>query len=173
MRFGGKQKIVSWKSPLDPSPGLFSVQWDPSGAIQFVLKWNNSVQYWESGIWDGKTFSAVPEMINGVFYTLSIQNTSSGFYVSYKSLIGIPRFLQLKSGEIQEYALFSVNRWTVQRYRPRDQCAIYGFCGAYGSCNSNNLLFCSCVEGFIPKDNRAWDSQEWWSSGCVRKSPLN
>ncbi|GLJ27703.1 hypothetical protein SUGI_0543760 [Cryptomeria japonica] len=139
MRFGGKQKIVSWKSPLDPSPGLFSVQWDPSGAIQFVLKWNNSVQYWETGIWDGKTFSAVPEMINGVFYTLSIQNTSSGFY----------------------------------GYRPRDQCAVYGFCGAYGSCNSNNLLFCRCVEGFIPKDNRAWDSQEWWSSGCVRKSPLN
>ncbi|GLJ27701.1 hypothetical protein SUGI_0543740 [Cryptomeria japonica] len=44
---------------------------------------------------------------------------------------------------------------------------------AYGTCNSNNLLFCCCVEGFTPKDNRAWDSQEWWSSGCVRKSPLN
>ncbi|GLJ27724.1 hypothetical protein SUGI_0544100 [Cryptomeria japonica] len=29
------------------------------------------------------------------------------------------------------------------------------------------------MEGFTMADNCAWDSEEWWSSGCVRQSPLN
>ncbi|GLJ20037.1 hypothetical protein SUGI_0363340 [Cryptomeria japonica] len=33
--------------------------------------------------------------------------------------------------------------------------------------------FCSCVEGFIPRDNRSWNLQDLSSSGYVRKSPLN
>ncbi|GLJ27711.1 hypothetical protein SUGI_0543890 [Cryptomeria japonica] len=43
MKFGGRQKLV------DSAAGLFSLQLDPSGAIQGVLTWNDSVQYWESG----------------------------------------------------------------------------------------------------------------------------
>ncbi|GLJ32904.1 hypothetical protein SUGI_0662730 [Cryptomeria japonica] len=78
-----------------------------------------------------------------------------------------------KSEEIQHYALSHEDRWDVFWSRPRDQRDIYGFCGAYGRCSSNNLQFCSCVEGFTPTDTRSWDSQESWSSGCVRLSPLN
>ncbi|GLJ27712.1 hypothetical protein SUGI_0543900 [Cryptomeria japonica] len=55
---------------------------------------------------------------------------------------------------------------------PTDQCDVYGLCGAYGSCNSDNLQSCSCLEGFSLADKRAWDSHDWWSSGCVRQSPL-
>ncbi|GLJ27697.1 hypothetical protein SUGI_0543700 [Cryptomeria japonica] len=173
MRFGEQQKFVGWKSSSDPAPRLFSFRFEQSGAKQGVLTWNNSVLYWESGTRDGKIFSAVPEMVNRVFYTLSIENTSSGLYYTYESLKGISRFLQVTVGEIQEYALFGGSRWTVHGYRPRDQCVVYGFCGAYETCNSNNLLFCSCVESFTPKNNCASDSQEWWFSGCVRKNPLN
>ncbi|GLJ27687.1 hypothetical protein SUGI_0543580 [Cryptomeria japonica] len=173
MRFGGRQKLVGWKSSLDPAPGFFSLQLDLSGAIQALLTWNDSVQYWKSGTWDGHIFNGVPEMINGDYYILTIENTSSGLYFSYKLLKGISRFLQIKSGEIQEYALFDGTKWTMVSTRPRDQCDVYGFCGAYGTCNSNNIQFCSCVEGFTPADNRAWNSRDWWSSGCVRQSPLN
>ncbi|GLJ27714.1 hypothetical protein SUGI_0543930 [Cryptomeria japonica] len=173
MRFGGQQKLVGWKNSMDPAPGLFSFQLDPSGATRFVLKWNNSVQYWESGTWDGHFFSAVPELINGDYFNATIKNTSSGLYFSYKLLKGISRFLQIKSGGIQEYALFDATKRTLVATHPRDQCAVYGLCGAYGSCNSNNLQFCTCVEGFAPADNRAWNSQDWWSSGCIRQTPLN
>ncbi|KAH9297193.1 hypothetical protein KI387_028875, partial [Taxus chinensis] len=34
---GGQQKLVGWKNSLDPAPGPFSFQMDPSGAEQFVL----------------------------------------------------------------------------------------------------------------------------------------
>ncbi|GLJ27723.1 hypothetical protein SUGI_0544080 [Cryptomeria japonica] len=173
MWFGGRQKLVSWKSSLDPSPGLFSFHFDPSGAKQFVLTWNNSVRYWESGTWDGSIFSGIPEMPNGAHYSLSFKNTSSGLYLNYKLLDAISRFIQVKSGGIQAYASFDSTKWSITKTRPRDQCAVYGLCGAYGSCNSNNLQFCTCVEGFTPADNRALDSQEWWSSGCFRQKPLN
>ena len=56
MRFGGRQKLVSWKNSLDPSPGLFSLHTDPSGTRQFFLTWNNSVMYWKSGVWNGEKF---------------------------------------------------------------------------------------------------------------------
>ncbi|GLJ33014.1 hypothetical protein SUGI_0664760 [Cryptomeria japonica] len=29
------------------------------------------------------------------------------------------------------------------------------------------------MEGFHPRNAAAWSSQEWWSSGCVRRTPLN
>ncbi|GLJ32899.1 hypothetical protein SUGI_0662680 [Cryptomeria japonica] len=172
MRFGGQQKLVCWKSSLDPAPGLFSFHVDPSGVKQFVLTWNNSVKYWESGAWDGKIFSGVPEMTQKGYYNLSVDVTSSGLYVSYPYVNAPSRFVLIKSGEIQQFYFIDGSQWNMVWSRPRDQCAVYGLCGAYGSCNSNNLQFCSCVEGFTPADNRTWDSQEWWSSGCVQQRPL-
>ncbi|GLJ44801.1 hypothetical protein SUGI_0942290 [Cryptomeria japonica] len=175
MRFGGQQKLVSWKNSLDPAPGLFSFHMDPSGAKQLVLTWNNSVHYWKSGTWDVNAFSGIPEMVIEGLYNVSVENTSSGLYVSYKllhNINGFSRVVLTKSGDNGE-ALYDGSTWNIFWSVPRDECAVYGLCGAYGICNSNNLKFCSCVEGFSPKDNRAWDSKEWWSSGCVRQSPLN
>ncbi|GLJ15665.1 hypothetical protein SUGI_0257670 [Cryptomeria japonica] len=62
MVVGGERKLVSWKNSLDPALGLFSLHTNLSGAKQFVLTWNNSVQYWESGAWDGKILSGIPEL---------------------------------------------------------------------------------------------------------------
>ncbi|GLJ57531.1 hypothetical protein SUGI_1340610 [Cryptomeria japonica] len=151
----------------------FVLHLDPSGAKQFVLTWNNSVQFWESGNWDNKTFSGMPENPNRDRFNVSFKSTSSGFYFSYELQTGIPSLIKINSGGIQEFALYDNTKWIMVEIRPRDQCAAYGFCGPCGSCNSNNLEFCSCVEGFIPADKRARDSQDWSSSGCVRQSPLN
>ncbi|GLJ27710.1 hypothetical protein SUGI_0543880 [Cryptomeria japonica] len=170
MWFGARQKLIGWKNSMDPTPGLFSFQLDPSGATQFVLTWNDSVQYWKSGTWDGKIFSGVPELVNGGFYNLSFKSTSSGLYLSYTMLDVGSCFIKIKSGAIHIFSLFDD---TKPFMIGSDQCDVYGICGAYGSCNSNNLRSCSCVEGFSPADKRAWESQDWWSSGCVRQSPLN
>lgn len=56
---------------------------------------------------------------------------------------------------------------------PKDLCFVYDICGAYGACNRNNLQFCNCLEGFHPRENHTWYSQEWWSSGCLRNSSLH
>ncbi|XP_057830265.2 G-type lectin S-receptor-like serine/threonine-protein kinase At2g19130 [Cryptomeria japonica] len=74
---------------------------------------------------------------------------------------------------MQLYGLLDDGKWSLFWSRPRDQCAVYGQYGAYGSCNSNNIQFCSCVEGFTALDDYTWASQEWWSGGCVRQSQLN
>ncbi|XP_059073429.1 G-type lectin S-receptor-like serine/threonine-protein kinase At2g19130 [Cryptomeria japonica] len=177
MRFGGQQKLVSWKNPMDPTPGLFSFRTDPSGAKQFVLTWNKSIQYWETGTWDGKIFSKLLEMANldkGVHVRAESRN--SGFYTSITLLPEInvlPRFVLTNLGGLQINAIIRGSKWNTFWSQPADACAVYGLCGAYGTCNSNNLHFCSCVEGFAPTDNGAWDSQDWGSSGCVRQSPLN
>ncbi|GLJ27685.1 hypothetical protein SUGI_0543550 [Cryptomeria japonica] len=168
-----QQKLISWKNSMDPAPGLFSIQLDPSGAREFVLTWNNSVQYWKSGTWDGKIFSGLPELVNGDLYNISHKSTSSGLYFSYTVLKLVSCFLKLNSGAIQIFCLYDKPKPIMVVSRPRDQCDVYGVCGAYGSCNSNNLQFCSCMGGFSPADKRAWDSHDWWSSGCVRQSPLN
>ncbi|XP_059078238.1 G-type lectin S-receptor-like serine/threonine-protein kinase At2g19130 [Cryptomeria japonica] len=174
MRFGGQQKLISWKSSLDPAPGLFSFHGDPSGVKQFVLTWNNSVQYWASGALDGKIFSGVPEMTDIRFYNITVENTKSGWYVTDTSMPILSRFVLAKSGGLQLYGLLDNSRiWNFFWSQPRDQCAVYGLCGAYGICDSNNIQFCSCVEGFTPTDIQAWDSREWWFSGCARQSPLN
>ncbi|GLJ32910.1 hypothetical protein SUGI_0662930 [Cryptomeria japonica] len=176
MRYGGRQKLVCWRSSLDPAPGLFShhVDSDTSGSRQYVLTWNNSVQYWASGTWDGQFFSRIPGLTDNGFYNFTVENTNSGLYATYTSkTIQKFRFVLVKSGAIEQYAQLDDGKWNMFWSQPRDQCAIYGLCGAYGNCNSNNVQFCSCVEGFTPKDTRAWDMGESWSSGCVRQSPLN
>ncbi|GLJ32956.1 hypothetical protein SUGI_0663640 [Cryptomeria japonica] len=176
MRIGGQQKLACWKSSLDPAPGLFSFHVDPSGAKQFVLTWNNSVQYWTSGTWDGHVFSQIPEMTNKALYNISVEDTNTGLYITYTWMIlkhELSRFVLVKSGVIQQYSLLDDSRWNLFWFQPRDQCAVYGQCGAYGSCKPNNIEFCSCVEGFTPLNNYTWASQEWWFSGCVRQSPLN
>ncbi|XP_059074326.1 G-type lectin S-receptor-like serine/threonine-protein kinase At2g19130 [Cryptomeria japonica] len=175
MTFGGQQKLVSWKNSFDPAPGLFFFHADSSGAKQFVLKWNNSVQYWESGIWDGKIYSEMPEIADERQFIFIVESNSSGLFQSYKlnpHFNAVTRILLTKFGQVQVYA-FDGSNWSMFFSVPRDGCALYGTCGAYGTCDSRNLQLCSCGEGFKPKDDRAWRSQDWASSGCVPQSPLN
>ncbi|GLJ15326.1 hypothetical protein SUGI_0251270 [Cryptomeria japonica] len=176
MVFGGQQKLVSWKSSSDPALGLFSLQVDPSGAKQLVLTWNNSVQYWESGIWDGKIYSGVPEIADKRLANMSVVSNSSGLFQSYTlipSFKALVRFVVTKFGQVQVDVFDGGKYWSMIWSVPRDGCAVYGTCGAYGICYSKNLQFCSCGEGFKPVDDRAWVSQDWVSSGCVRQTPLN
>ncbi|GLJ15640.1 hypothetical protein SUGI_0257280 [Cryptomeria japonica] len=161
MRFGGQQKLVSWKNSLDPTPGLFSLHVDPSGAKQFVLTWNNSVQYWETGTWDDKIFSGCPGL-NKSFHMI-VESSSSGLYFSYTlkpEYTVLSRYVLTKFGGMQINAFVDGSKWNTYWSQPGDACAVYDLCGAYGTCNSNS-------------DNGAWDSQDWGSSGCVRQSPLN
>eukprot|EP01018_Ginkgo_biloba_P011674 Gb_40120 [translate_table: standard] len=174
MKIGMQQNLTCWKSSLDPSPGLFSVQMDPTGASQFVLTWKKSVQYWESGLWNGEIFSGLPEMATKYIYDFSFVTTSSDTYFIYSvkpQFHLLSRFVMDKGGEIRQYTWIDDNTWNMFWSQPRDQCEIYDFCGPYGMCSRNNLQFCSCIPGFDPKDSQDWNNQEW-SGGCVRRTPL-
>ncbi|KAK4439264.1 G-type lectin S-receptor-like serine/threonine-protein kinase [Sesamum alatum] len=53
-----------------------------------------------------------------------------------------------------------------------NSCETYGKCGPFGSCNSQDSPICTCLRGFYPMNNQEWSSGNW-SSGCVRRVPLN
>lgn len=55
--------------------------------------------------------------------------------------------------------------------QPKHECEIYAHCGTYTSCNINKTPICACLEGFIPKSPKEWNSVDW-SGGCVRETPL-
>ncbi|KAF2285987.1 hypothetical protein GH714_009412 [Hevea brasiliensis] len=42
----------------------------------------------------------------------------------------------------------------------------------HSSCNIKDSPVCSCLKGFVPKVPKEWDIFDW-SSGCVRKTPLD
>ncbi|XP_062170539.1 G-type lectin S-receptor-like serine/threonine-protein kinase At4g27290 [Alnus glutinosa] len=52
-----------------------------------------------------------------------------------------------------------------------DRCDNYALCGTYATCNIYHSPVCACLEGFLPKSPKDWDSTDW-CDGCVRRTPL-
>lgn len=174
MKISVNQSVIAWKSTWDPTPGPYGLQMAADGTDQFVLVWKNKINYWQSGAWNGQIFSDVPEMTQNYIYNFSFVSKGSSKYFTYSvksEFTYLSRFVLDQSGEIRVYIMLSSNQWSMFWAQPRDQCQVYDLCGAYGSCNNNNLQSCSCLTGFVPNDTQEWDSQQW-SSGCVRKTPL-
>ncbi|KAH9323908.1 hypothetical protein KI387_018547, partial [Taxus chinensis] len=157
----------------------FEIVWQSfDHPVDFVLRWSNSVQYWESRVWNGKNFGHIPEMLqtNKSLFNISVENSSPVIYVTYTmmaTVTALSSFIVDKCGTIRMYNLIDVDEWSMFWSQPVDQCTVYNLCGAYGTCNLKNLQFYSCAEGFKPRDNRAWDLQDWWTSGCVPEIPFN
>ncbi|KAE8668169.1 G-type lectin S-receptor-like serine/threonine-protein kinase [Hibiscus syriacus] len=178
-RTNQSQSIISWKSLDDPAPGLFSFEIDPFQTNQIVTVWNRSQTYWFSGTWDQQTmsFSLVPEMrmvalssLAFNFSYVSEENESYFIYYYYNSST-IAKYFMDSSGQMKEMTwLENIKQWTVFYSQPRQQCEVYGFCGAFGSCNENQP-FCNCLNGFQPTSPQNWD-QEVYSGGCARKTKL-
>ncbi|GLJ37589.1 hypothetical protein SUGI_0763780 [Cryptomeria japonica] len=175
-------KLTSWRSSSDPAPGPFSFQMDPTpGKTDFLLLYNNNISYLNSGEWVGNQFTNMPEMSNKdsskILKTAFVKISPTRMYFTFDQISLFDSFTQRvvldKSGDLAAYNRISGSSWNLIWSIPRDLCLVYNLCGAYGACNSNNLQFCSCLEGFKPRDNRAWFSQDWWLSGCVRSSPLH
>ncbi|KAE9459627.1 hypothetical protein C3L33_08467, partial [Rhododendron williamsianum] len=55
---------------------------------------------------------------------------------------------------------------------PGDQCSVYGWCGAYGYCDSNNIggqhFECTCLPGYEPRSAEEWNLRDA-SEGCIKK----
>ncbi|GKV11391.1 hypothetical protein SLEP1_g22654 [Rubroshorea leprosula] len=142
------QLLTSWKNSKDPAPGLFSLNLDPDGSNSYILLWNRSEQYWTSGPWDWerKFFSLVPEMrLNNIHHFSHVnfvnhENESYFTYTLYNSST-ISRFILDFSGQVMQLSwMESTQKWISFWSEPRQQCEVYAFCGAFGSCNEKALL---------------------------------
>ncbi|GMI74788.1 hypothetical protein like AT2G19130 [Hibiscus trionum] len=179
-RTNQSQLLTSWKSYDDPAPGLFSLEIDPVENNQFVSVWNRSQPYWTTGTWDQQTmsFSFVPEMrmvtVSSLAYNFSYvsEENESYFIYYYHNSSTITKFSMDVSGQIKDMLwLEGIEQWILFFSKPRQQCGVYAFCGAFGSCNDTSLSSCTCLSGFQPTSRRNWD-QQVYSGGCVRKAEL-
>ncbi|GKV21444.1 hypothetical protein SLEP1_g31424 [Rubroshorea leprosula] len=124
------QLLTSWKNSEDPASGLFSLEFDD-------ILWNKSVQYSTTGLWDRNISSLDPDMRLNYLCNFS--------HVSNENERQVKQLSWLESSK----------QWNVLWSQHRQQCKVYAFCGAFGSCNEKALPFCNCLQGFDPKWNCA------------------
>ncbi|KAF8043222.1 hypothetical protein BT93_A1538 [Corymbia citriodora subsp. variegata] len=111
-----------------------------------------------------KFFSLVPEMRMNYIYDFEYmdnENESYFTYSVYNAANTISRFVMDLSGQNKMLSwLPSSQEWNLFWSQPRQQCEVYGLCGAFGVCSDSTDNFCSCLRGD-------------WSGGCKRNSALN
>ncbi|KAJ3671704.1 hypothetical protein LUZ60_007783 [Juncus effusus] len=174
---GVNQRLISWKDENNPTAGLFSLELDPNGD-QYILQWNNSVQYWTSGKWNGQIFELVPEMgpknsYPESQYGFEYISDESGIYFTYwiKDSV-VTQFVIDVSGQIKFMTWTEVDEeWLLFWAQPKVRCEVYALCGPFGTCNENFESLCQCVKGFTVK-NPIESGLEDYSGGCVRNTPL-
>ncbi|TYH84948.1 hypothetical protein ES332_D02G231800v1 [Gossypium tomentosum] len=175
-RTNQSQLLISWKNSEDPAPGLFSLELDPEGTNQYLILWNRTIQYWTSGAWDeqARIFTLVPEMRLNYIYNFSFHSDENESYFTY-SLYNpdtISRFVMDISGQIKQLSwLEGSKEWNLFWSQPRQQCQVYAYCGAFGSCTEGGLPFCNCLRGFHQKSQSAWNLSDF-SDGCERTTKL-
>ncbi|GMJ13028.1 hypothetical protein like AT2G19130 [Hibiscus trionum] len=175
-RTNRSQLLTSWKNSEDPAPGLYSLELDPAGTNSYIIRWNRTRQYWSSGPWDeqSRIFRDVPEMRLNYIYNFSFHSNENESYFTYSlyTTETISRFIMDYSGQIKQLSwLESSRQWNLFWSQPRQQCQVYAFCGAFGSCTEGGLPFCSCLSGFHVKSETNWNLSDF-SDGCERTTRL-
>ena len=172
-RTGKKNQLTPWKSPSDPSIGSFSCGMKPQSLLQAFI-WKDGSPFWRSGPWNTRNFIGIPEMYSVYHHGFSLVEDPDGtlslsfFYVN----LSLSHFVLTSQGNLElRYWYDEKEDWEVWWKALKSECDVYGKCGAFGSCDSRNSPICSCLRGFEPNNTIEW-SRGNWTSGCVRRTPL-
>jgi hypothetical protein len=169
-------RLVSWKSPVDPSPGSFTYGADPVTFIQTFI-WNGSRPLHRSSVWTGyKVLSEYVAKSSAIVY-FTVVDLDEDAYVSFSITDGAAptRYVMSYSGrlELQSWNTASV-AWATLGALPHHDCSRYGYCGPFGYCDHTSgagLASCKCPVGFAPKSSDEWRSGKF-SQGCQRREQL-
>uniref|UniRef100_A0ACD5XVB2 Uncharacterized protein n=1 Tax=Avena sativa TaxID=4498 RepID=A0ACD5XVB2_AVESA len=144
------ERLVSWKSLIDPTPGRFSYGGDKSNSLQVFL-WDGDGPAVRGAPWTGylvlieRRYQVVGDASTDVIIYLAIVDSDQGIYVTYSLADGAPRTSR------------------------------YDFCGTYGYCDETMVApavpTCKCLDGFEPANEEEWTSGRFLA-GCRRKEPL-
>ncbi|CAN4124928.1 unnamed protein product [Withania somnifera] len=171
-----KQVLTSWKNANDPSPGPFTHEVDMDKySGQGVNMWNHSVIYWRSGPWTGNNFTGVPYQPNPMFNYTYVNNDDEVYYMyNFFNPSLISNFIMDVNGQTKQVLwMDSTSNWNVFYTDPKQVCAVFAYCGGFGTCNElNSASACDCLPGFKPKFEKDWNLKSF-SSGCMRKTSLN
>ncbi|KAL8248354.1 hypothetical protein R6Q59_005222 [Mikania micrantha] len=135
--------------------------------MMFVIKWNESQHYWDTGNWD-------PLMINNV-YNFNYQTNENESYFTYASYDRsvVSRFFMDVFGQLQQQRwMETTKQWGVFWTQPGTRCEVYALCGAFGIYRQTRLSYCDCLAGFEHRSESEWNQGDF-SGGCVRKTNLN
>ncbi|XP_056171687.1 G-type lectin S-receptor-like serine/threonine-protein kinase At1g61370 isoform X2 [Syzygium oleosum] len=175
-RTGEKHYLISWRSDSDPSPGSFLTGMTSETPPQ-PFTWNGSTPYWRGGQWDKLKFIGIQNMGQLYLSVIDIrqdiqQGTTYFSYDNYKYPFFGYMFVSPGGSFKIVYWDVGAKVWLTYWAGPNNTCEIYGTCGPFGVCNSINFPICRCLDGFVPKSNEEWNSENW-TGGCVRETELN
>ncbi|KAK1419591.1 hypothetical protein QVD17_28795 [Tagetes erecta] len=179
MKFGknlvtGLQRFMtSWKSPDDPSMGVYSNVHDTNGYPQtFSVK--SGVILARLGPWNGLGFSGFPvENENQIYTTKFVMNKKEIYHTYELKGAVVQRVILTWDGKtLFLHWIERIKDWIVYTNAAVDTCNSFSLCGPHGICSINKQPPCSCMQGFEPKNPEEWEASDW-ASGCKRKKPLN
>ncbi|OEL13732.1 Receptor-like serine/threonine-protein kinase SD1-8 [Dichanthelium oligosanthes] len=167
-------RLVSWRTPGDPSPGSFAYGIDPATSLQ-LFTWNGSSTLWRSSVWTGYRVANgyVANISTVVYFTvLDVKDDAS---VSLTLSLGAPRtrYVMSYSGKLvlQSWNKASLE-WDDIDVWPWYECSRYDYCGPFGYCdNTVAAPTCKCLDGFEPASGEEWSSGRF-SRGCRRREAL-
>nr|XP_016465025.1 PREDICTED: G-type lectin S-receptor-like serine/threonine-protein kinase At4g27290 isoform X1 [Nicotiana tabacum] len=171
---GLERYLSSWRSNDDPAPGDYTYHCDPTGYPQNLMRKGPNVTF-RAGPWNGLRWSGAPNMVNNSIISFGLIMNSREIYYNYelvnKSVIST---LVIKPfGKTMRIIwIEKTQSWVNYHSADADDCDTYKLCGVYSTCNILSDPFCQCLDKFEPKHPDDWIRSDW-SSGCVRKHPLN
>ncbi|KAM4113105.1 hypothetical protein ACJW30_05G193800 [Castanea mollissima] len=174
VRIGKKVQITSWKSPSDPSIGIFSFGIQPLSLPQIFI-WKDGSLYWRSGPWNGWIFIGIPNMYSVYLEGFRfVDNQEGNFYLTfnYANEPFLSYYALNLQGNLEEkYRYYEKDDWELGWSALKTECDVYGKCGAFGSCDPQNSPICSCIPWFEPKNIEEWNKGNL-TTGCVRRTSL-
>ncbi|XP_059623228.1 G-type lectin S-receptor-like serine/threonine-protein kinase At4g27290 [Cornus florida] len=171
---GIDRRLWSWKSSDDPSKGNYSFGFDLRGFPQLVLL-NGSVEEYRSGPWNGLRFSGSVGLKPNSIYTYRFVFDQQEVYYEYELINSsvLSRRVLYQNGIVQRLTWnYNTQDWIFYTNTPADNCNFYGLCQAYGICSIADSPVCGCLDKFVPRYPKEWDTADW-SGGCVRRTALD
>ena len=173
---GESYVLTSWKSESDPSPGNFTFGISKQSPPQIFIWINGSKPHWRSGPWDKSNFVGIPEWDSSYQSSTGLQQDldkgTTFLYFNLYNDYDTARAFVSSEGFLRTMLKVKGNdSWDTDWEAPRNQCDVYGTCGAFGVCKTSRSPICRCLKGFVPKSDKEWSNGDW-TGGCKRRTEL-
>ncbi|PNX97520.1 receptor-like serine/threonine-protein kinase SD1-8-like protein [Trifolium pratense] len=177
-----EKHLTSWKiTGQNPSTGDYSYKIDFHGLPETFLVGSDRSLMYRGGPWNGETFSGLPEAkmqedTDSIVFNFSWNE--HGVYYSFSTINGsiYSRLVLNSYGQLQHFTWNqSTKTWSTKYLYVflSDDCDQYRKCGPYSICGAHASPVCKCMKGFVPKNERTWNVNDFESDGCVRKTNLD
>ncbi|GLJ32276.1 hypothetical protein SUGI_0649540 [Cryptomeria japonica] len=168
MKLSKGLKLSSCKSSVDPAPGPFFLQMNPyPGKTDFVLQYKSGVSYYSSGEWTGRYFTSMPGATSDTTFKQEFVVVSpTKMYYTYwlspeASSTMMVRDVLSWDGQLLFYLWVNNKSWNLVHDSPQTNCEVYGVCGAYGVCfTQENISASGSTDGFLQVSNMSLSDNE-------------